>query len=231
MMAKEDAMFITTDEMLRPGFCGVVQGRARDGASEPVITLDMSHDAKLVSGAKMEFPEGFANTYEKGGSLWVFSPELATDLVNKNILSDKGWFYGADGRLYTFNKESNFKGFREMLEDTYSGDIRSLVVWNREAQAEEDLALLKLLVGNDKSNKALLLSEATIEYGRVGKSGEDNLLGKYTAEGLSRKELKSTFRGIRNGRRFHRVFSVVGRVLLVLILVLMAVVSAHMLVK
>lgn len=226
----EDAMFITTDEMLRPGFCGVVK-KVEAGASEPVTTLDMSHDAKLVSGAKMEFPEGFANTYEEGDSLWVFSPELATDLVNKDILSDKGWFYGADGRLYTFNKESNFEGFREMLEDTYSGDIRSLVVWNREAQAEENLALLKLLVGNDKSNKVLLLSEAEIEYGRGGKSGEDALLGKYTAEGLSRKELKSAFRGIRNGRRFHRVFSVVGRVLLVLILVLMAVVSAHMLVK
>lgn len=226
----EDAMFITTDEMLRPGFCGVVK-KVEAGASEPVTTLDMSHDAKLVSGAKMEFPEGFANTYEEGDSLWVFSPELATDLVNKDILSDKGWFYGADGRLYTFNKESNFEGFREMLEDTYSGDIRSLVVWNREAQAEENLALLKLLVGNDRSNKVLLLSEAEIEYGRGGKSGEDALLGKYTAEGLSRKELKSAFRGIRNGRRFHRVFSVVGRVLLVLILVLMAVVSAHMLVK
>lgn len=230
MMAKEDAMFITTDEMLRPGFCGVVK-KTEDGASEPVITIDMSHDAKLVSGAKMEFPEGFANTYEEGDSLWVFSSELATDLVNKDILSSKGWFYGADGRLYTFNKESNFKEFCVMLEDTYSGDIRSLVVWNREAQAEENLALLKLLVGNDKSNKALLLSEATIEYGRGGKSVEDNLLGKYTAEGLSRKELKSAFRGIRNGRRFHRVFSLVGRVLLVLILVLMAVVSAHMLVK
>lgn len=230
MMAKEDAMFITTDEMLRPGFCGVVK-KTENGASEPVITLDMSHDAKLVSGAKMEFPEGFANTYEDGDSLWVFSPELATDLVNKDILSDKGWFYGADGRLYTFNKESNFKEFRGMLEDTYSGDIRTLVVWNQEAQAEENLALLKLLVGNDKSNKALLLSEATIEYGRGGKSEEDNLLGKYTAEGLSGKELKSAFRGIRNGRRFHRVFSLVGRVLMVLILVLMAVVSAHMLVK
>lgn len=230
MMAKEDAMFITTDEMLRPGFCGVVK-KAEDGASEPSITLDMSHDAKLVSGAKMEFPEGFANTYEDGDTLWVFSPELATDLVNKDILSDKGWFYGADGRLYAFNKESNFKEFRGMLEDTYSGDIRTLVVWNQEAQAEENLALLKLLVGNDKSNKALLLSEATIEYGRGGKSEEDNLLGKYTTEGLSGKELKSAFRGIRNGRRFHRVFSLVGRVLMVLILVLMAVVSAHMLVK
>ena len=229
-MAKEDAMFITTDEMLRPGFCGVIRAQ-KSSEGTPMGKLDMNRDAKLTSGALMKFPSGFANTYKEGDSLWVFSPELATDLVNKNILSDKGWFYGADGRLYTFNKESNFEGFREMLEDTYSGDIRSLVVWNREAQAEENLALLRLLVGNDRSNKALLLSEATIEYGRGGKSEEDALLGKYTAEGLSRKELKSAFRGIRNGRRFHRVFSVVGRVLLVLILVLMAVVSAHMLVK
>lgn len=229
MMAKEDAMFITTDEMLRPGFCGVVK-KTEDGASEPVITLDMSHDAKLVSGAKMEFPEGFANTYEDGDSLWVFSPELATDLVNKDILSDKGWFYGADGRLYSFNKESNFEEFKEMLKETYSGDIRSFVVDNREAQAEECLALMKLLV-NDKNDKSLLLSEAIIEYGRGGAGSEDGVLHKYSGTGLSGKELKSALRGIRRGMRFHKAFSLVGKMLMTLIVVLMAVVGAYMLVR
>jgi hypothetical protein len=225
----EDAMFITTDEMLRPGFCGVIRAQKLcDGA--PLGTIDMTRDAKLTSGALMKFPSGFAKTYEEGDTLWVFPPELATDLVNKDILSDKGWFYGADGRLYSFNKESNFEEFKEMLKETYSSDIRSFVADNREAQAEECLALMKLLV-NDQSDKSSLLSEAIIEYGRDGAGSEDGILHKYSGTGLNEKELESALGGIRRGMRFHKALSLVGKVLMVLIVVLMSVVGAHMLVK
>lgn len=228
----EDAMFITTDEMLRPGFCGVIRAQ-KSSEGTPMGTLDMSHDTKLTSGALMKFPSGFANTYKEGDTLWVFPPELATDLVNKNVLSSKGWFYGADGRLYSFNKESNFEEFKEMLKETYSGDILSFVVDNREAQAEECLALMKLLA-NNKNDKSLLLSEAIIEYGKNGAGSEDSeagLLHKYCGAGLSGKELKAALRGIRRGVRFHKAFSLAGKVLMTLIVVLMAVVGAHMLVR
>lgn len=225
----EDVMFITTDEMLRPGFCGVIRAQ-KSGEGAPMGTLDMSHDSKLTSGALMKFPFGFAETYKEGDTLWVFPPELATDLVNKDVLSSKGWFYGADGRLYSFNKESNFEEFKEMLKETYSGDIRSFVVNKREAQAEECLALMKLLV-NGKNDKSLLLSEAIIEYGRGGAGSEDDILHKYSGTGLSGKEMKAALRGIRRGMRFHQVFSLVGKVLMTLVVVLMAVVGAHMLVR
>lgn len=237
-MAKEDVMFITTDEMLRPGFCGVVESKtwggaddgAGQGATRVMVTYDMTKDAKLSSGALMKFPEGFVKTYKEGDSLWVFSPALAADLMERNFLSDKDWFCGADGRLYTFDKKDKFPEFQKMLEGIYSSDICSLVLRGREAQAEECLALLKLLVGGKKSN-SLVLSEVIVEYVREGAGSESRLLQKYSGQGISKEDLQVVFSGIRKGLHRKKVISLVGMILLVLVLVLMSAVGIFMLVK
>lgn len=226
---KEDALFVTTEEMLHPGFCGVLS-QSNSGEAKPDRTLDMSKDTKLISGAKMKFPEGFMKTYREGDPLWVFAPELATDIKKRDFLNEDGWFYGADGRLYTFNKENNFEAFQRILEDVYSSDIRLFVLKGRDAQAEESLALLKLLVGN-KNSKALLLSEARIEYGRVGAAGKDKLLRKYAGLGISEEELQDAFKDTHKGMRFYKMVSWGGKALLVLVLVLMMAASIHMLIK
>ena len=226
---KEDVLFVTTEEMLRPGFCGVLS-QSNSGEDRPDRTLDMSKDTKLTSGAKMEFPEEFAKTYKEGDSLWVFAPELAADIKRRNFLNEVGWFYGADGRLYTFNKESNFEAFQRKLEDVYSSDVRLFVLKNRDAQAEESLALLKLLVGN-KNNKALLLSEARIEYGRVGATGKDKLLRKYTRQGINEEDLQDAFKDTHKGMRFYKMVSWGGKALLVLVLVLMVAAGVCMFIK
>ena len=242
-MAKEDVMFITTDEMLRPGFCGVVQGKAREGADEGgadeggmqgatkgMVTYDMTKDAKLSSGALMKFPKGFAKTYKEGDSLWVFSPALAADLMERNFLSDEDWFCGADGRLYTFDKKDNFQEFQKMLEGIYSSDICSLVLRGREAQAEECLALLKLLAGGKKSN-SLMLSEAIVEYVKEGAGSEDRLLQKYSGQGINKEDLRVVFSGIRKGLHRKKVVSLVGMILLMLVLILMSAFGIFMFVK
>lgn len=226
---KEDVLFVTTEEMLRPGFCGVLS-QSNSGEAKSGRTLDMSKDAKLTSGAKMEFPAEFAKTYEDGDSLWVFAPELAADIKKRGFLSEEGWFYGADGRLYTFNKESNFEAFQKVLEDVYASDIRLFVLRNRDAQAEESLALLKLLVGT-KDSKALLLSKARIEYCKEGASGEDRLLRKYAARGIDKKELQDAFKDVRKGVRFYKRISWGGKVLLVLMLLLMVAAGIHMFIR
>lgn len=226
---EEDVLFVTTEEMLRPGFCGVLS-QSNSGEAKPGRTLDMSKDAKLTSGAKMKFPVEFTKTYEDGDSLWVFAPELAADIRKRNFLSKDGWFYGADGRLYTFNKESNFEAFQRILEDVYLSDIRLFVLKNRDAQAEESLALLKLLVGN-KNNKALLLSEARIEYGRMGAAGKDKLLRKYARQGISKEDLQDIFKDTHKGMRFYKMVSWGGKVLLVLVLVLMVATGIYMFIK
>lgn len=226
---KEDALFVTTEEMLRPGFCGVLS-QSNSGEAKPDRTLDMSKDTKLTIGAKMKFPVEFTKTYRDGDSLWVFAPELATDIKKRDFLNEDGWFYGADGRLYTFNKESNFEAFRRILEDVYSSDIRLFVLKGRDAQAEESLALLKLLVGN-KNSKALLLSEARIEYGRVGAAGKDKLLRKYAHQGINEEDLQDTFKDTRKGVRFYKMISLGGKVLLSLVLVLMVAAGVYMFIK
>lgn len=226
---KEDVLFVTTEEMLRPGFCGVLS-QSNSGEVKPGRTLDMSKDAKLIGGAKMKFPAGFTKTYEDGDSLWVFAPELAADIKRRNFLSEEGWFYGADGRLYTFNKESNFEAFQRILEDVYSSDIRLFVLKNRDAQAKESLALLKLLVGN-KNSKALLLSEARIEYGRMGVAGKDKLLQKYAGLGINEEDLQDAFKDTRKGVRFYKMISWGGKALLVLVLMLMVAAGVYMFIK
>lgn len=226
---KENVLFVTTEEMLRPGFCGVLS-QSNSGEVKSGRTLDMSKDAKLTGGAKMKFPEGFMKTYREGDSLWVFAPELATDIKKRDFLNEDGWFYGADGRLYTFNKESNFEAFRRILEDVYSSDIRLFVLKGRDAQAEESLALLKLLVGN-KNSKALLLSEARIEYSRMGAAGKDKLLRKYARQGINEEDLQDTFNDIRKGVRFYKMVSWGGKALLVLVLVLMMAAGVYMFIK
>lgn len=226
---KEDVLFVTTKEMLRPGFCGVLS-QSNSGEAKSGRTLDMSKDAKLTSGAKMEFPAEFAKTYEDGDSLWVFAPELAADIRKRNFLSEEGWFYGADGRLYTFNKESNFEAFQRILEDVYSSDIRLFVLKNRDAQAEESLALLKLLVGT-RDSKALLLSKARIEYCKEGTSNEERLLRKYAARGIDKKELQDAFKDVRKGMRFYKRISLGGKVLLLLVLLLMVAAGIYMFIK
>lgn len=226
---KENVLFVTTEEMLRPGFCGVLS-QSNSGEAKSGRTLDMSKDTKLTSGAKMEFPEEFAKTYKEGDSLWVFAPELAADIKRRNFLNEVGWFYGADGRLYTFNKESNFEVFQRKLEAVYSSDIRLFVLKNRDAQAEESLALLKLLVGN-KNNKALLLSEARIEYGRMGAAGKDKLLRKYARRGISEEDLQDIFKDTHKGMRFYKMVSWGGKALLVLVLVLMVAAGICMFIK
>lgn len=226
---KEDVLFVTTEEMLRPGFCGVLL-QSPSGENKPDKTLDMSKDAKLTSDAKMEFPAEFAKTYEDGDSLWVFAPELAADIKRRNFLSEDGWFYGADGRLYTFNKESNFEAFQKVLEDVYVSDIRLFVLRNRDAQAEESLALLKLLVGT-KDSKALLLSKARIEYHREGTSNEERLLRKYAAWGIDKKELQDAFKDVRKGVRFYKMISLGSKVLLLLVLLLMVAAGIHMFIR
>lgn len=226
---KEDILFVTTDEMLYPGFCGVLL-QSPSGEDQLDKTLDMSKDAKLTSGAKMKFPAEFAKTYEDGDSLWVFAPELAADIKRRDFLSEDGWFCGADGRLYTFNKESTFEVFQKVLEDVYASDIRLFVLRNRDAQAEERLALLKLLVGT-KDSKALLLSKARIEYCKEGASGEDRLLRKYAARGIDKKELQDAFKDVRKGMRFYKMISWGGKVLLVLMLVLMVAAGIHMFIR
>lgn len=226
---KEDVLFVTTEEMLRPGFCGVLS-QSNSGEAELGRTLDMSKDAKLTSGAKMEFPEEFTKTYEDGDSLWVFAPELAADIKRRNFLNEDDLFYGADGRLYTFNKESSFEAFRGILEDVYSSDIRLFVLKGRDAQAEESLALLKLLVGN-KNNKALLLSEARIEYGRMGAAGKDKLLRKYARRGINEEDLQDAFKDTHKGMRFYKMVSWGGKALLVLVLVLMVAAGVYMFIK
>lgn len=226
---KEDVLFVTTEEMLRPGFCGVLS-QSNSGEAELGRTLDMSKDTKLTSGAKMEFPEEFTKTYEDGDSLWVFAPELAADIKRRNFLNEDDLFYGADGRLYTFNKESSFEAFRRILEDVYSSDIRLFVLKNRDAQAEESLALLKLLVGN-KNNKALLLSEARIEYGRMGAAGKDKLLRKYARRGINEEDLQDAFKDTHKGMRFYKMVSWGGKALLVLVLVLMVAAGVYMFIK
>lgn len=226
---KEDVLFVTTEEMLRPGFCGVLS-QSNSGEAELGRTLDMSKDTKLTSGAKMEFPEEFTKTYEDGDSLWVFAPELAADIKRRDFLNEDDLFYGADGRLYTFNKESSFEAFRRILEDVYSSDIRLFVLKNRDAQAEESLALLKLLVGN-KNNKALLLSEARIEYGRMGAAGKDKLLRKYVRQGINEEDLQDVFKDTHKGMRFYKMVSWGGKALLVLVLVLMVAAGVYMFIK
>lgn len=226
---KEDVLFVTTEEMLHPGFCGVLL-QSNSGEVKSGRTLDMSKDTKLISGAKMKFPVEFTKTYEDGDSLWVFAPELAADIKRRDFLNEDGWFYGADGRLYTFNKENNFEAFQRILEDVYSSDIRLFVLKGRDAQAEESLALLKLLVGN-KNNKALLLSEARIEYGKVGANGKDNLLRKYASQGINEETLQDTFNDIRKGVRFYKMVSWGGKALLVLVLVLMVAAGIYMFIK
>lgn len=226
---KEDVLFVTTEEMLRPGFCGVLS-QSISGEDKSGRILDMSKDTKLTSGAKMEFPEEFTKTYEDGDSLWVFAPELAADIRRRNFLNEDDWFYGADGRLYTFKKESNFEAFRRILEDVYSSDIRLFVLKGRDAQAEESLALLKLLVGN-KNSKALLLSEAIIEYGRVGAAGKDKLLRKYARRGINEEDLQDAFKDTHKGMRFYKMVSWGGKALLVLVLVLMVAAGVYMFIK
>lgn len=226
---KDDVLFVTTEEMLRPGFCGVLS-QSNSGEAKPGRTIDMSKDAKLTSGAKMKFPVEFTKTYEDGDSLWVFAPELAADIKRRDFLNEDDWFYGADGRLYTFKKESNFEAFRRILEDVYSSDIRLFVLKGRDAQAEESLALLKLLVGN-KNSKALLLSEAIIEYGRVGAAGEDKLLRKYTRQGINKEDLQDAFKDTHKGMRFYKMVSWGGKALLVLVLVLMVAAGIYMFIK
>lgn len=226
---KEDVLFVTTEEMLRPGFCGVLS-QSNSGEAELGRTLDMSKDTKLTSGAKMKFPVEFTKTYEDGDSLWVFAPELAADIKRRNFLNEDDLFYGADGRLYIFNKESDFEAFRRILEDVYSSDIRLFVLKGRDAQAEESLALLKLLVGN-KNNKALLLSEARIEYGRVGAAGKDKLLRKYARQGINEEDLQDAFKDTHKGMRFYKMVSWGGKALLVLVLVLMVAAGVYMFIK
>lgn len=226
---KEDVLFVTTKEMLRPGFCGVVSQSSSDEA-KPDKTFDMFKDAKLTSGAKMEFPEEFVKTYKEGDSLWVFAPELAADIKKRDFLSDDGWFYGADGRLYSFNKEDNFEVFQRMLEGFYSSDIRLFLLRGRDAQAEESLALLKLLVDSGKS-EALLLSKARIEYSKVGANGKDRLLRKYSEQGIDEKVLQAAFKDIHSGMRFYKMASWGGKALLVLVLVLMVAAGVHMFIK
>lgn len=227
---KEDVLFVTTEEMLHPGFCGVL---SQSNSDEDKLgrAFDMSKDTKLTSGAKMEFPEEFAKTYKEGDSLWVFAPELATDIRKRDFLSEDGWFYGADGRLYVFNKKDNFAAFQRMLEDVYSSDIRLFILRGCDAQAEESLALLKLLVGNNENNKALLLSKAMIEYSRVGADGEDRLLRKYSEPGIDGKVLQAAFKDIHKGMRFYKMVSWGGKVLLMLVLVLMVATGVHMFIK
>jgi hypothetical protein len=195
-----------------------------------MVTYDMTRDAKLSSGALMKFPKGFVKTYKEGDSLWVFSPELAVDLMERNFLSDKDWFCGADGRLYTFDKKDNFSEFQKMLEGIYSSDICSLALRGREAQAEECLALLKLLVGGKKSN-SLVLSEAIIEYVKEGAGSESRLLQKYSGLGISKEDLQVVFSGIRKGLHRKKVVSLVCKTLLVLVLILMLAFGIFMLVK
>lgn len=226
---KEDVLFVTTEEMLRPGFCGVLS-QSNSGEAKSGRTLDMSKDTKLIGGAKMKFPAEFAKTYEDGDSLWVFAPELAADIKRRNFLSEEGWFCGADGRLYTFNKESNFEVFQKVLEDVYASDIRLFVLKNRDAQAEESLALLKLLVGT-RDSKALLLSKARIEYCKEGAFGQERLLRKYAAQGIDKKELQRCFQGCRKGVRFYKMISLGGKVLLVLMLLLMVAAGIYMFIK
>lgn len=226
---KEDVLFVTTGEMLCPGFCGVVS-RSHSGEDKPIKTLDMVKDAKLTSGAKMEFPAEFMKTYKKGDSLWVFASELATDLRKRDFLSEEGWFYGADGRLYAFNKADNFEEFQKVLEDVYASDIRLFILKNRDAQAEESLALLKLLVGT-RDSKALLLSKARIEYCKEGASGEERLLRKYAARGIDKKELQDAFKDVRKGVRFYKRISWSGKALLVLVLMLMVAAGIYMFIK
>lgn len=226
---KEDVLFVITKEMLRPGFCGVVS-QSSSGEAKPDKTLDMFKDAKLTSGAKMEFPEEFAKTYKEGDSLWVFAPELAADIRRRGFLSEDGWFYGADGRLYSFNKEDNFEVFQRMLEGIYSSDIRLFLLRGRDAQAEESLALLKLLVDSGKS-EALLLSKARIEYSKVGANGKDRLLRKYSEQGIDEKVLQAAFKDIHSGMRIYKMASWGGKALLVLVLVLMVAAGVHMFIK